>query len=215
MAWQPCMAHVCVSIVIVTIAGATMEGDDLSLFYGDVTELTTISDRHKFLPSDFYGDLVRDCIVCCCDILLVRVNPQTGRKETLLVERATEPVKGVWWWPGGRILKGETFFAAAARKARQETGISNVQPRQVLGIYNTFFPTSHWDNDTSKGTQTVNAVVLVEITQEAFAEVQLDNTSEQYKWISLDPEIAIQNSEDPYVWKNLQRLKAWNPKYDS
>jgi ADP-ribose pyrophosphatase YjhB (NUDIX family) len=192
-----------------------VEGDDLSLFYGDVTQLTTIGDRHKFLPSDFYGDLVRDCIVCCCDILLVRYNPQTGRKETLLVERATDPVKGVWWWPGGRILKGETFFAAATRKARQETGIAHVQPRQVLGIYNTFFPTSHWDTDSSKGTQTVNAVVLVEITQQQAAEVQLDNTSEQYKWISLDPQQAIQNNEDPYVWRNLQRLKAWNPNYDA
>jgi ADP-ribose pyrophosphatase YjhB (NUDIX family) len=198
-----------------------VEGDDLSLFYGDEAKLTTISDRHKFLPSDFYGSLVRDCVVCCCDIVLVRNNPQTGRKETLLVERATDPVKGVWWWPGGRILKGETFFAAASRKAQQETGISHVQPIQVLGIYNTFFPTSHWDNESSKGTQTVNAVVLVEIitTQQqeeaAATEVKLDNTSEQYKWISLDPQSAIQNKEDPYVWKNLQRLKAWNPTYDS
>ena len=199
------------------IAGATVEGDDLSLFYGDRSVLTTITDRHKFLPNELYGNLVRDCIVCCCDIILVRTNPSTQQKETLLVERGTEPVKGLWWWPGGRILKGETFFDAATRKAKQETGISHVQPIQVIGIWNTFFPTSHWDTDTCKGTQTVNAVVLVEIINNSskadLAQVQLDNTSERYKWISLNPDQAIQNNEDPYVWKNLQRLQAWNPNY--
>ena len=59
--------------------------------------------------------------MCCCDIILVRYNPETKRKECLLVERASEPVKGVWWWPGGRILKGETFFDAASRKQRKQT----------------------------------------------------------------------------------------------
>ena len=173
------------------------------------------TDKRKFLPSDLYGTLVRDCIVTCCDIILVRVNQQTGKKECLLVERSSEPVRGVWWWPGGRILKGETFFAAAHRKAVQETGIVNVRATQVLGVWNTFFPTSHWDTETEKGTQTVNAVVLVEITAKGQDDVKLDNTSEQYKWISLDPDEAIRNGEDPYVYRNLQRLKAWDPTYDS
>lgn len=157
---------------------------------------------------------MKDCIVCCCDIILVRYNPDTKRKECLLVERGSEPVKGVWWWPGGRILKGETFFDAATRKANQETGITDVKPIQVLGIWNTFFPTSHWDTETEKGTQTVNAVVLVEILRSE-EDVKLDNTSEQYRWISLDPDEAIKNGEDPYVFKNLQRLKAWDPIYVS
>lgn len=182
------------------------------MFYGDIPSLTTITDSRKFLPSDVYGSIVRDCIICCCDIILVRT---TGRqKECLLIKRSSEPAKGLWWWPGGRILKGETFFAAAKRKAMQETGIANVQPIQVLGIWNTFFPTSHWDTDKEKGTQTVNPVVLVEILTGG-SEVKLDHTSEQYKWIPLDPDRAIQTGEDPYIYKNLQRLKAWNPTYDT
>jgi 8-oxo-dGTP pyrophosphatase MutT (NUDIX family) len=117
---------------------------------------------------------------------------------------------------GGRILKGETFFDAATRKAIQETGIANVRPIQVLGIWNTFFPTSHWDTEEAQGTQTVNPVVLVEITGNGVdSEVRLDHTSEQYKWISLDPDTAIHNGEDPYIYKNLQRLQAWNPTYDA
>ena len=197
-------------------AGATVEGDDLSLFYGDRKSLTTITQRRQYLPGELYGTMVRDCIVCCCDIVLVRYNHQLRKKECLLVERASEPAKGLWWWPGGRILKGETFFDAAQRKATQETGIKDVEPLQVLGVWNTFFPTSHWDTETEKGTQTVNCVVLVEITQSGTnATVTLDNQSEQYKWVSLDPDVAKENGEDPYVWKVLQRLRAWDPTYDS
>lgn len=196
------------------LAGAVEEGNDLSLFYGDVAELTTITESRKFLPGDLYGRMVRDCVVCCVDCLVVRYNPSLGRKECLLVQRASEPVKGVWWLPGGRLLKGETFFDAARRKAKQETGLDQVQPIQVLGIWNTFFPTSHWDTETTKGTQTVNPVVLVEL-EEPGADVVLDDTSEKFRWIPLDPVQAQSNNEDKYVLQALLRLKAWNPSYDS
>jgi 8-oxo-dGTP pyrophosphatase MutT (NUDIX family) len=113
---------------------------------------------------------------------------------------------------GGRLLKGETFFAAAARKARQETGLERVQPIQVLGVWNTFFPTSHWDTDAKRGTQTVNPIVLVELL-DANVDIKLDDTSENYRWIGLDPAVAEANGEDRYVLQALLRLQAWNPSY--
>ena len=93
--------------------------------------MTTITDSRKFLPSEVYGELVRKCVVCCVDIVVVRRDKETGKKECVLVERASEPAKGVWWWPGGRLLKGETFFDAAKRKTQQETGLKNITPIQV------------------------------------------------------------------------------------
>mmetsp|Transcript_9897 Transcript_9897/g.20604 ORF Transcript_9897/g.20604 Transcript_9897/m.20604 type:complete len:231 (-) Transcript_9897:76-768(-) len=194
-----------------TNEGATIEGEDLSLFYGDIAKLKTITPSRKFLPEDLYGRLVKDCIVFCVDIVLVRTTTQ-GKKECLLVKRSSEPVKGVWWWPGGRMLKGETFFDAAQRKAVQETGLSNTTCVQVLGIWNTFFPTSNWDTPESKGTQTVNAIVLVEL-QGVGEEIALDETSEDSRWISLDPELAKANGEDKYVLQGLLRLESWNPGY--
>ena len=195
------------------LAGATVEGDDLSLFYGNVLELTTITESRKFLPENVYSKLVHDCIVCCVDILLVRID-ESGKKQCLLVERASEPVKGVWWLPGGRLLKGETFFSAAIRKAQQETGLVDVRPIQVLGVWNTFFPTSHWDTDTEKGTQTVNPIVLVEL-QTPGADVVLDDTCERWRWIGLDPDEASANGDDKYVVGALRRLQAWNATYAS
>lgn len=195
-----------------TPAGACTEGDDLSLFYGDQTQLTTVTDRRKFLPKEIYGDLVRDTVVCCVDLILVRQQRGGAKKECLLVLRSSEPAKGIWWLPGGRLLKGETFFDAAVRKAKQEAGIDKVRPIQVLGVWNTFFPRSSWDTPASQGTQTVNPIVLVEMGEE-YTEVKLDNQSEEYRWIGLDPDEAEKNGEDRYVLAGLRRLKAWNPSY--
>lgn len=210
-------------------AGAVEENNDLSFYYGDKsTYLTpTICQKRKFLPSKFYADMVHNCIVCCTDIILVRTNPvasTTSKKECLLVERASEPVKGTWWWPGGRMFKGETFFDTALRKIKDEVGIdlsSNDGSDkgkekvllQVMGVYNTFFPTSAWDEGDEKGTQTVNAIVLIVLPENDKYDVLLDKTSERFKWISLDVDEAEKNKEDKYVIEGLRRLEAWNGTY--
>eukprot|EP00977_Amphora_coffeiformis_P013677 scaffold3642_cov182-Amphora_coffeaeformis.AAC.4 len=108
-------------------AGAVVPGEDLSLFYGDERSLTTVHDHCKYLDSDLYAAVVRHTVVCCVDIVLVRRNPENGRRECVLAVRSSEPAKGVWWWPGGRLLKGETFFDTAVRKAKQETGLDASQ----------------------------------------------------------------------------------------
>lgn len=106
------------------------------------------------------------------------------------------------------MYRGETFFDAAVRKTREETGLSGARPIQILGFWNTFFPTSNWDTEEQRGTQTVQPIVLVELTEGC--EVLLDETSERYRWIDLDPDLAQKNEEDKYIVEALRRLKAWN-----
>ena len=195
-------------------AGAVVPGEDLSLFYGDEQALRTVHDHCKCLDSDLYAAVVRHTVVCCVDIVLVRRNPESRRRECLLALRASEPAKGIWWWPGGRLLKGETFFDTAVRKAKQEAGLdaSQVRPVQVLGVWNTFFPLSSWDTDQIKGTQTVNAIVLVEvILDDLVTDVRLDAQHDNFRWISLVP--AENQEEDKYVLEALYRLEAWDPTY--
>jgi hypothetical protein len=82
-------------------AGATIEGNDLSLFYGDdIDALTVITESRRFLPKEVYQHMVWNSVICCVDILAVRVNHEKRKKECLLVLRGSEPVKGVWWLPG-------------------------------------------------------------------------------------------------------------------
>ena len=52
-----------------------------------------------------------------------------------------------------------------------------------------------------------------EVKEGVDEEVVLDNTSENSRWISLDPNRARANGEDKYVLQGLLRLESWNPGY--
>lgn len=55
------------------------------------------------------------------------------RGRALLVRRGTEPLKGEWSIPGGVVELGETLREAAAREAKEETGLE-VEPGDVLEV---------------------------------------------------------------------------------
>ena len=44
-------------------------------------------------------------------------------------------------------------------------------------------------------------------------DIVLDEQSERWRWISLDPKEAKKNGEDKYVIEALERLDTWNPVY--
>jgi len=51
----------------------------------------------------------------------------------LLIKRAAEPDAGLWSIPGGLVEIGEMAAEAAAREAREETGLE-VEVSKVLGV---------------------------------------------------------------------------------
>lgn len=202
-------------------AGSYNEGNDTTMFYGtsksDHDNQKYIAKDKQYLSSELYSEVVRNTVVVCVDCLIVKYNVHTNRHECLLVERADEPAKNLWWLPGGRLYKGETFFDGALRKVKEETGLQNdddnrIQPIQILGYYNTFFSTSSWDTEKEKGTQTVQPIVLVKLESDK-TDVLLDKTSERYRWIGLDPKEAIKNGEDRYVVDALLKFQAWDSSY--
>jgi len=52
----------------------------------------------------------------------------------LLIERANEPSKGNWSFPGGRIELGETILEATRREVREETGLE-IEPLALFQVY--------------------------------------------------------------------------------
>lgn len=111
--------------------------------------------KKELLAAAVYKNAVESLPICCIDVFVY--NPK--QKTYLLVLRNTEPAKGAWWYPGGRLYKGETFFACAQRKCSEELGLT-VVPCAVIGVYATHFDTSAWDCPT----HTVNIAVLAELT---------------------------------------------------
>ncbi len=59
--------------------------------------------------------------------------------RAVIVARATEPLRGQWSIPGGAVELGETVRQAAAREAREETGLE-VEVGEVLEVFDSIYP---------------------------------------------------------------------------
>jgi colanic acid biosynthesis protein WcaH len=155
-------------------------------------------EKKSSIPKEIYKEVVNNLPISCVDVFLY----DRTRKAYLLVLRKQAPAKNVWWMPGGRIFKGETFLESAARKCHEEIGLKIIPLRQ-LGTFTTIFPDSAWDCQT----HTINTVILAEVADSNSA--ILDQNHTDYQWRSLDTP-----PEDPYVREAyrqaLNHLKSQN-----
>ena len=82
------------------------------------------------------------------------------QRGVLLVRRAEEPAKGIWWPVGGRRPKGLGREGAIREIAERETGLE-VEIIKELGTADTMFNTEpEWINHGT-GTDTTNTVYLL------------------------------------------------------
>ena len=81
------------------------------------------------LPGATYAAFVKSMPIVCVDVLLTR----NSDGAALLVLRHSEPVRGLHWFPGGRLLFGETFTEAALRKVRALQAPSALHTASLAG----------------------------------------------------------------------------------
>lgn len=72
----------------------------------------------SLIPLKEYQKILEVLPILCVDIIA-----ENSKGEYLLIKRANEPKKDVWWVIGGRVLKGETLEQGARRKVKEETGL--------------------------------------------------------------------------------------------
>ncbi|MBI2079164.1 NUDIX hydrolase [Candidatus Micrarchaeota archaeon] len=63
-----------------------------------------------------------------CDAVII------NNGKVVLIRRGTEPFKGEWAIPGGRIEDNETAEECLVREAKEETGLE-VRPIRMIGVY--------------------------------------------------------------------------------
>jgi len=60
----------------------------------------------------------------------------------LFLRRQNSPAKGQWWFPGGRIRKGETLGEALYREVKEETGLEVIKS-ELINVYSRIFDERH------------------------------------------------------------------------
>lgn len=88
------------------------------------------------IPSPLYVQIVKSMPIPSVEAIVVK------NDSVLFLRRKNDPAKGQWWFPGGRIRKGETLEDALSREVKEETGLE-VTKCKLVNVYSRVFPERH------------------------------------------------------------------------
>jgi colanic acid biosynthesis protein WcaH len=129
------------------------------------------------LERDFYRVIMKHCPICTVDVLLF----DKSKDHILLCQRRNEPLKGVFFTPGGRLLKNEYFEDAALRQVKKELGVT-IQKKDLIfgGVLNEVHENSIFRGINYHSVNVYFAVVLPRMRR-----VRLDEQHERCQWFSV------------------------------
>lgn len=144
-----------------------------------------------FIEEGLYRKICSVLPIVCVDIIV------TDGKRFLLGKRINEPAKGQWFFPGGRVHKGETAEQAAVRKIKEEIGLSlHRRDLRFVGCGETIF---EGKEGSAKNRHTVN-IVFQTITKKKDFCLDVTQNSE-LKWFG-----SVSPKWHPYVKQFLKRV---------
>ena len=106
----------------------------------------------EYVPEETFGECLAHLPQICVEVVVAHDD------GVVLARRTNEPAAGEWFWPGGRLYKGERLADAAERIAREELGLP-VTVQRRLGVHAHFWDTASVAGADSR--HTVNVVFLV------------------------------------------------------
>jgi len=89
-----------------------------------------------FIPDGLFDEIKKVLPIVSVEALIV------SDGGLLCLKRNNEPVKGEWWFPGGRIRKGESLEEALRREIKEETGLE-LSSYKLVNVYSRVFPERH------------------------------------------------------------------------
>ena len=123
-----------------------------------------------WIPEEAFATCLRHVPQVCVDLVVAHDG------GVVLARRQNEPAAGEWFWPGGRLRKGEHLETAARRVAREELGLE-VTVDEQLGAAEHL-----WDTLSVAGVEsrhTVPVVYRVEPTDDL--DVTLDDQHDEWR----------------------------------
>ena len=153
------------------------------------------------LDSDIFQTVIENVPLVSIDLCIV----YDGR--LLLGMRNNEPLKGVWFTPGGRILKNETWTESLKRIALSELGLQVDGPEnfQLMGVWDHFY-----DNSViSKNISTHYVNLPHYMPMECLPDLKLDDQHDEMAWFDLD-DVENNNTFHEY----MQHYASWLIKAD-
>lgn len=95
------------------------------------------SDSMNKIPKRLYNKIVSVMPITSVEAII-----RDKENRILVLKRNNAPVKGEWWFPGGRVHKGETLSEALIREVKEETGL-DIKVVNTVGVYTRVFPERH------------------------------------------------------------------------
>ena len=138
------------------------------------------------IPEELFREVHRVLPIACVDVVVRRGT------SVLLLRRKIKPMLGEWWFPGGRIRKGERAWETARRIVAEEAGLHITSVTQI-GVDETFFADDPFGHPKNEGTHTIN---LIFQAQAVGSKITIDANHHSYKW-----ELAsdVDSRTQPYV----------------
>lgn len=141
------------------------------------------------IPAEEYAKIHKWMPIICVDCVI------SVEGKILLVKRKQEPMKGSWWFPGGRLYRGERLYQAVDRIVREEISVDLSSSPVLLGHDETEFEADPFGHN--QGTHTVNFVYASRATTLSIMRIILDDNHIAHSTFTFE-EIYRSNMH-PYV----------------
>lgn len=136
------------------------------------------------IPTALYNQITKQMPITSVEAIIKKDN------SLLFLKRNNTPAKDEWWFPGGRVRKGETLKESLHREIKEETGLE-IEIIRFVGVYTRIFIERH-------------DITLAFLCKCSNDKVILNNEHSKHKFFDNPPK-----NIHPYLLQTIQDSK-WN-----